>query len=156
MPTTYTAITINDPAITAMQAGEVITNPGTVSFGTASTTIVVGDLAVCTVLPANHVPVDLVGDIGDADSGTALVFSAGFVGNADGDDDDPDAFGSAYSTGQAGGVFRANAKGFSRIAPVDYDRTVGIEVTTAGVCPATVPEVTVALLCRRAITGVDT
>lgn len=153
--TTYTSTTIDQIAISGAGAGDVVPNCGDVSFGTASTTIAIGDIAICTVLPAHHVPVDLVGDIGDCDSGAALVFSAGFVGNAVGADDDPDAFGSAYTTGQAGGVFRANLAGFMRIAAADHDRTVGIQVTTAGVSPATPGIVSITMLSRRAITGRD-
>lgn len=153
--TTYTSTTIDQIAISADGAGDVVPNCGDVAFGTASTTISVGDIGVCTVLPAYHVPVDLVGDIGDCDSGTALVFDVGFVANNDGADDDQDAFGAGYTTGQAGGVFRANSAGFMRIAAADHDRKVGIKVTTAGVSPATPGVVSITMLSRRAITGRD-
>ena len=155
MTTTYTSPTIDQIAISADGSGDVVPNCGDCTFGTASTTIVVGDIGVCTILPAFHVPVDLIGDIGDCDSGSALVFEVGFVANDSGADDDPDAFGSGYTTGQAGGVFRANSAGFMRIAAADHDRKVGIQVTTAGVSPSTPGVVSITMLSRRAITGRD-
>lgn len=155
MATTYESPTIDQVVISATKAGEVVANSGSVDFGAASTSYVSGDLAICVNLPAFHVPVEIIGDIQDADSGTTLVFDCGFVGNDDGADDDQDAFGASYSTGQAGGVFRATSKNFSRIAAADHDRKIGLKVTTIGVCPATVPEVTLTVLARRAITGRD-
>lgn len=154
--TTYSATNIDEIAITATTANDVAVNSGTISaFGTASTTIAVADIGVCTILPANHVPVDMILDFGDCDSGTSLVVEAGFVGNDDAGDDDSDAFGAGYTTGQAGGVARANAAGFTRIAAVDHDRKVGIKVTTLGVAPATPGKVTGVMISRPKVSNRD-
>jgi len=70
MATTYKSPTIGQITISATKTGEVVANSGSVDFGAASTSYVAGDLAICVNLPAYHIPLDIIGDIQDADSGT--------------------------------------------------------------------------------------
>lgn len=153
--TTYSASNIDEIAITATKAGEVVANQGDATISITSATITVGTLVPLCVLPADHIPVDFIGDITDSDSGTSLVFKLGFIDCDTATDDDDAVFGTGYTTGQAGGIFRPTATGFTRIASVPRDRKVGLTVTTLGVAGATAPVVSGTLLCRRKDTNRD-
>jgi len=153
--TTYRATNIGEVPVTAQQAGEVIALSGSATISITSATIAAGEIAVCTTLPADHVLVDFIGDISDADSGTSLVFKLGFVDCPTASDNSDAILGTGYTTGQAGGLFRPMAAGATNIAAVPRDRRIGITVTTLGVAGGTAPVVKGTVLCRKADTGRD-
>lgn len=135
-------------------------------------TLATADLALNVIgaigiLPAGHIPVAVLVDSDDLDSGTALVWSLG-IGNlalhdatgavsadavdtlisttaADG--------GAAWATGltvsQAGGQVQALSKAISRVESVQYDRDIVLKATTAATTPVS-GKVGVTLLYRPA------
>lgn len=93
------------------------------------------------LIPANTTVTDvtLVGD--DLDSGTALAYDIGVItgtpGDAVGSRTCGQEFFVASTLSQAGGVSRMSAKTGFRVAPVGYDRSIGLKITTAATGLAT-------------------
>lgn len=108
------------------------------------------DIGVIGILPAGHVPVDILFDSDDLDSGTpALAWSVG-VGNlalkdaagavsADAANtlistttaDGGAAWGTSITTSQAGGQSQVLSKALSRVQAVSYDRYIVMKATAA-------------------------
>lgn len=120
---------VQRPAVTVTGAGQATVNHGVMALAVA---LANGDTVALAKLPAGHVPVDFIVDADDLDSGAeaALVFDVGVLGEGE----DPDAFITGSEIGQAGGVARLSNVAGRRLEAVEYDRLVGITVTTA---PAT-------------------
>jgi len=148
--TTHTAPQLAQPTPVATTGTAIAAVPGKIALA-AAVALAANDTLQLVKLPAYHVPVDLILDVPDLDDGTpAILFRVGFIGNAAEYNDD-DAFVSAGSTaGQAGGIVRANAPGFTRIAPAPVDRIIGITVNTAAAGDTPAPcVVSAVLLCRQ-------
>jgi len=100
----------------------------------------VNDIGRVGILPAGCVPVGLLVDSDDLDTGTpAVVLSVGLLNAGETDLSTADADGgAAWGTGltvaQAGGQVQATSKALSRVTPTQTDRMIGLKVTTA---PAT-------------------
>lgn len=98
------------------------------------------DIGRVGILPAGCVPVGLLVDSDDLDTGTpAVVLSVGVLNAAETDLSTADADGgAAWGTGltvaQAGGQVQVTSKALSRVTPTQTDRMIGLKVTTA---PAT-------------------
>lgn len=127
------------PPVTGSRAGM----PVTVRFEySLSAALVVNDIIYMGDLPAGHLPVDLMVDSDDLDSGTAIVLQAGIL-NAGKTDIDATASGGAEwlgssTVGQAGGMARMSGKAMSRVVVDDTnDRPMGIKVSTAPATGAT-------------------
>jgi hypothetical protein len=157
MPTIYEATNIDETVPTGTQSADVIAISGK---HVVPTTVTLGadDTINLVKLPANHVPVDFILDTMDLDSdGTpAIVVHVGFANCDTGSDDDADAFIASSTVGQAGGIARAAAIGFSRIAAVDRDRMIAVTVATAAdAAPPASATVAGTLLCRPQNGGRD-
>ncbi len=116
----------NKAAISPSSAGQVTAVRGSLAIATAP---VANDNYHLVKLPARAEIVDFVFDADDMDSGTpALAFQVGFADPATG------VVGSelrgAGAIGQAVGLVRMDTIAALRIAPVDYDRVIGIKCTT--------------------------
>lgn len=142
-----TPIARNQPAKTIALAGIV---PTRVEFDLTAA-LVLNDTIDMVKLPAGHVPVDLILDTDDLDTGgaPAIVLHVG-LRKADGTTDDPDAFIASSTVGQAGGMARLSAVAGLRIAAADEDRNVYITVATAPATGATTGKIGVTLLSRPA------
>lgn len=126
-------------------SGEVVA----VRYKFALTTAILGaanDIVDLGVLPANCRVVDAVLDADDMDSnGTpTLAFDVGIMTGRPGDALDTDGvtartcgneFFAASTVGQAGGSARMSAKGGFRVAPVGYDRSIGLKIQAAAATP---------------------
>lgn len=101
-----------------------------------SAAIDIGDVFEAIVLPPGYVPVDVILDADDLDSGTTLTLTVGIL---DGDVGDTTVanrtngaeFIVASNVGQAGGVARANVAGFTGIEPSDKRRSIGVTAAAA-------------------------
>ncbi len=131
----------SQPPVTGSRAGM----PVTVRFEySLSAALVVNDIIYMGDLPAGHLPVDLMVDTDDLDTGgsPAIVLQAGIL-NAGKTDIDATASGGAEwlgssTVGQAGGMARMAGKAMSRVAVDDTnDRAMGIKVSTAPATGAT-------------------
>lgn len=136
------------PGVVVTGAGQLTVNHGEFTLSAA---LVQDDTIKMCKLPAQHVPVDLVGSCSDLDTGgsPAIVMQIG-LNDTPGDTDDVDAFSASVTAGQAGGVFRMDAIAAHRIAPVDYDREVMITVGTGPATGATTGTISVDLVSRPA------
>lgn len=141
-------ITNNQPAPTADQNG-VIAVRAEYSLLAA---LVINDTIDFAKIPAGHVPVDVILDSDDIDSGAGAIFQVG-LRTADGTTDDPDAFIKDSTVGQAGGVARANVATAFRIGSHTADRNVYLTVSTAPATSATSGKIGVTVLYRPALNG---
>ena len=115
------------------------------------------DLLRLCVLPAQHVPLDIVIDWPDMDSGVALIYDVGLYARgsdaAAGAVEDVDAFIAASTVARAVGRERVSnalqAALASVITPSDLDREVVVLASTGGAGIAT-KAITGYLLCRPA------
>lgn len=157
MPTIYEATNIDEVVPTASQGGDVIAISGKHVVPT-TVTLGAGDTINLVKLPANHVPVDFILDTNDLDSDAtpAIAIHVGFANCDTGTDDDADAFIASSTVGQAGGIARAAAAGFTKIAAVPRDRMIAVTVATAAdAAPPASATVMGTLLCRAQNTGRD-
>lgn len=141
-------ITNNQPAPTADQNG-VIAVRAEYSLLAA---LVINDTIDFAKIPAGHVPVDVILDSDDIDSGAGAIFQVGLRA-ANGTTDDPDAFIKDSNVGQAGGVARANVATAFRIGSHTADRNVYLTVSTAPATSATSGKIGVTVLYRPAHRG---
>lgn len=124
----------NSPAISASQAGEVISVRGVINLSAA---LALNDILEMVKLPANHVIVDCVLDTDDLDTNGAPLISltagltAGTVAELIG----------ANTVGQAGGVARMDAVAGVRVAASSSDRVVGVKITTGPATGATTGQI---------------
>ncbi|MGE4072719.1 MAG: hypothetical protein AB7E72_16240 [Lysobacterales bacterium] len=148
MPTAYqsTKIARNQPAKTSSGYGPVADR---VEFDLTAA-LALNDTIDMVKLPAGHVPVDLILDTDDLDSGVAAIVLHAGLRKADGTNDDPDAFIASSTVAQAGGVARLSAVAGLRIAAADVDRNVYITVATAPGTGATSGKIGVTLISRPA------
>lgn len=100
----------------------------------------VNDIGRVGILPAGCVPVGLLIDSDDLDTGAAAVAMSVGVLNAGETDlstaeaDGGAAWGTGLTVAQAGGQVQVTSKALSRVTPTQTDRMIGLKVTTA---PAT-------------------
>lgn len=111
------------PAVTADGANDVVAVEAKVSLTTALAT---NDTAVMCLLPAQHVPVDLLAVFDDIDDGAAVTATACVLDDTLAAAVASTDFFTAATTGQAGGVARASVAGGLRLASSDLDRWIGI------------------------------
>lgn len=117
-------------------AGEVVATRFEYTLPTAQN--VDGNIIELGILPAHARLVDAILDIDDLDSGTALVLDVGIMSGKPGEALDEagnartngDELFDGITTGQAGGVVRPTLAKAFRIAPVAYDRSIGVTVVT--------------------------
>lgn len=128
------AIVNNDPAITASGGNAEIVAHADYTFSVAPAA---GDIVEMLVLPANHVLTDAIWDTDDLDTGTTLTAAIGTMAGTPGDTTFANRTVTAniLSTGdtsaRAAAVVRANAPGFTRIAPSDSDQSIGVNFIAA-------------------------
>jgi hypothetical protein len=139
----------NGVGISGSRAGGVVTDDGTVNLLKAEleTDNQLGELVI---LPAGHVPVDLIVIAEDGSTGADIVFDVGIL-NAAGDDLES---GQNLITGttvaQAGGVARAAEAAGLQLAVSDSDRIIALKITTPATTGTTDADVTVRLLHKPA------
>jgi hypothetical protein len=156
MSTTYTTsqAALQFQPIDSAEAGDVVSVRGEFSLAAA---LVVNDIIEMGWLPANCVPVDVIVDTDDLDTGTAAVLEAGIVGDpfrgTAADTTDTNAFIDASTVGQAGGIARMNVVTGPRLASVSRPRRFGIKVATAPTTSATTGKIGMTLLYRPKLKG---
>lgn len=100
-------------------------------------TLQVGDIIDLGPLPANYTVMDIFIDCDDLDSnGTpTLAFDVGIMSGTPGDTVTARTCGKEFfdasTVAQAGGVARTTLKTAFRVAPVGYDRSIGLKITAA-------------------------
>lgn len=118
---------------------------------------VINDVLEMVPLPAGYVPVDVIVDAEDADSGAALVLNAGIISGDYGVADNARTCGAEFITGstvgQAGGIARMAVSGGTRVAPTTGDRGIGLKVATAAATLTAGANISMTLLARPAING---
>lgn len=116
-------------------AGEVVRN--FYEFDTAGVTLAEGDIIDIGVLPANATVADavIVTDDLDTNATPTVVLDVGIMSGTVGSKDAARTCGAELFSGsviaKTGGTERMSAKTGFRIAPVGYDRSIGVKVTTA-------------------------
>lgn len=116
---------------------------------------VVGDILEMGVLPAGHVPVDVIYSATDLDTGTpAHAVSFGVLTSAKDDistaaADGGAAWGTGITVGQAGTLARNTAVAIETVTPSAAARALGFKVTTASATKAA-GTLRVKVLCRAA------
>ena len=106
-------------------------------------TLAIGDIIDCGIIPAYTSVLDMIIDADDLDSnGTpTLAFDVGTITGTPGDAVSARTCGaeffSASDIAQAGGLSRMTLKTGLRVAPVAYDRSIGIKITAAAATQAT-------------------
>jgi hypothetical protein len=115
------------PPIIPSQAGEVIARRGVAAV---PSTLADNDMVELVPLPAGCVIVDVILDMGDLDSATALVGDVGLV-NAGGTDLEANTnLITGTTKGQTGGIERMGASGSIIASDPDTTRNIGFKVTT--------------------------
>lgn len=142
------------PAVTASGAHDLVAVTERYAVTSA---IAIGDVFEMLELPPGYVPVDVILDTDDVDSGATLTLTVGILAGDVGDTTVANRtngaqFIVASNVGQAGGVARANVKGFTGIAPSDSRRSIGITAAAAaaGLVAGTIR---LTVLYRPAING---
>lgn len=118
------------------------------------------DVIEMAPLPAGYVPVDLYVDAEDC--GTTFTLDIGVLTGKwraalDTDGVTARVCGNQFANDKAlgtAGVYRADAVGFSRIAPVDYDRAVGFKVDAAVAGLTAAAKIRLVMTVRPAVEGV--
>lgn len=123
---------------------------------TLSATKAAGDTYAYMLLPADHVPVDLVMDIDDMDSGTSLTISAGIMTSDKSDISTAAADGGAAwiassTGGQTGVIARPTTNALWRVTPSSSARVIGIKLAIVG--SATAGTLGLTLSYRRSVYG---
>jgi hypothetical protein len=107
-------------------------------------------------LPAGHIPVDLIVNLPDMDTGAGLTLDAGLLSGNFGANDGArtcgNEFFAASTTGQAGGLARA-AKSLAGVVPASGERGWGLKVAAAAAGLATGGTIRATLLCIPAPSG---
>lgn len=110
------------------------------------------DVYSLLLLPADHMPVDVIVDVDDVDTGSSYTFSVGIMTPDQSDLSVLAADGGAVwisgaSTGQAGGIVRPTAVPITRCAPSNTVRYIGVKNIVAG--SATAGTLGITLTYRR-------
>lgn len=113
-------------------AGEVVRQRGSITLPAG---ITINDRLELCVLPANCTLFDAILDSDDLDSATTITLDGGLMSGEVGAVDIARTVGtelfSASTVAQAGGVVRPTLSTAFRIAPVPYDRSIGLLVKAA-------------------------
>lgn len=149
------AIANGYPAVTPAGAQDLVA--ATATYTTAAA-LELNDVIEMLELPPGCVPVDVILDTEDLDSGTTLTLDVGIMAGDVGDTTVANRttgaeFIAASTVGQAGGVARAAVAGFTRIAPSDSRRSVGVKAKAAPAGAGPGSKVTLTLFYRPAIHG---
>lgn len=111
-----------------------------------------GDVIEMCPLPAGYVVVDVIvdtEDLGTTWTGDVGIMSGNWAATG------VRTCGAQFMTGKAfgtAGVYRADAAGFSRVAPAANDRSIGIVGTTIGT-PTTGAKIRLTAMCRPMVEG---
>lgn len=126
-------IAANQPAKTSAQAGQIVVNSGSYE---CPDPLAVNTLIALAVLPAQHVPVDVILEADALDTGSAMRVSVGVLNS---DEDDLVAstnFITVSAIASTGGVARADTVAGLQLAASDSDRVIAVKVTTAATTEA--------------------
>ena len=126
-------------------AGDVIQNRYEADLASTplkGVTLAIGDIIDFGLIPANSTVTDLLIDADDLDSGgsPALAYDVGVLTGTPGATTGRTCgteFFAATTAGQAAGVTRMSKGTGFRVAPVGYDRSIGIKITAAAATQAT-------------------
>jgi len=128
----------------AEKAGEVIAVRYEYAYDAAAVSD--GDILDLGILPANMTVRDIVVDADDVDGGTDFEWDLGLMNGKPGETYDPDGstprtcgaeFFSGATLGQGAGVVRPTLKTAFRVAPVAYDRSIGVKFVDQGTTTGT-------------------
>lgn len=150
------AIANGYPAITASGAHDLVAVRADFALTEA---LEADDIIEMLELPPGYVPVDVILDTDDLDTGTpGITLDVGILDGAVGDTKVANRtngaeFLAASTVGQAGGIARAAVKGFTRLAPSDSRRSIGVTVKAGPGTGATTGTVSLTVLYRPAIHG---
>jgi hypothetical protein len=138
MPAIYQSreATKGRPGMVANRTGEIIASKGLVI---PSAQLAANDVLESVILPADHIPVDLILDTDDMDGAAGMTLDVGFMtglpGVADSARTVGQEFAAALTTAQAGGVARLTLLKAFRISPVGYDRSIGVKIAVVAATP---------------------
>lgn len=145
------------PPLTADGADDTVTLFGDFALTAA---LAVNNIIEMVELPAGYVPVDVILDTADLDTGGSptIVLAVGVMAGTVGDTTFANRttgaeFITASTVGQAGGVARLAVAGGTRVAPTDASRSIGVKVTTGPATGATSGSVRLTVLARPARHG---
>jgi hypothetical protein len=97
--------------------------------------LAVGDIIEMCPLPANMVPVAVIVDFPDLDTGTGITFDAGIISGNWQDAGAGRTMGSEFfladTTARTGGIARATKIGSTLVAPTTNDRSIGLKMSAA-------------------------
>lgn len=132
MPNIKSSRVASRVGLSGSRAGQVLTDEAAVTL-TKAQLETLNQLVEMVILPAQHVPVDLIAFAVDSDEDAtpAVVASIGVL-NAAGDDlEAGQNFLTGTTIGQAGGMARADVKDGLQLAASNVDRVIAIKLTTA-------------------------
>lgn len=112
--------------------------------------LVINDTIDLVKIPVGYVPVDVILDTDDLDTGAAAVILSVGLRKANGITDAPACFIVDSTVGQAGGVARAAVKEGFRLAAATVERNVYVTVTTGPTTSATSGKIGVTVSYRPA------
>lgn len=147
-----------DPAISPAGAQDLVAAQG---IFTVTAALELNDVIEMLVLPPNVKVVDVILESTDVDTGGSPSIALS-VGTMAGDALDPtlgnrtvtENIIAASTIGQTGGVARGAVAGFTRIATVDVERSIGVLVKAAPATGATSGTIALTVLYRPQIHGV--
>jgi len=150
-------VAAQNPPITASGAKDLVVAQATFALSGA---LGVNNVIEMLVLPAGHKLVDAILDTTDLDTGGSPTITLN-VGTMAGTPFDPTFASravtaniiSATNVGQTGGVARAAVTGFSNIAAMNEDRSIGVSVQAGPATGATTGTVALTLMYRPIING---
>ena len=122
----------NKPAPTGSSGAEVLAVRGVV---TLPDTLAINELIKGAILPAWHVPVDVIVDADDLDSATSITLTAAVLNAGLTDIEAGTNFFTASTIAQGGGLARMDLKTGPRLAVSSSDRYVGLKVVAAAGTP---------------------
>lgn len=139
----------NGVGISGSRFGQVISDEGTVNLLKAEleTDNQIGE---CVILPAGHVPVDLIVFAEDGSTGADIVFDVGVLDAAGTALESGQNFITGTTIGQAGGLARAAVAGGLQLAAATTDRVIAVQITTPATTGTTDADITVRLLFKPA------
>jgi hypothetical protein len=123
------------PPVTAVHEAQTVTVRSVLDVSSAATGIAqlsAGDILVGCMLPANHVPVDLMLLADDLDTGANLTLTPAVLKQDFTDIVASTSFLTGSTVGQAGGVARANVVDGLKLKAATYDRWIGIKIAVGG------------------------
>jgi hypothetical protein len=120
--------------------------------------LALNDVIEMVPIPADYDCLDVILDAQDVDTGTTLTLNVGVMSGTYRTVDASRTCGAdflaASNVAQAGGVARANVTGFSRLAPSDSDRSIGLKVAAAATGVTAGAIITLTAYFRAMIRGV--